>query len=97
MKSKQATRAQVAQAHHQKSLSTAVVAKTLLDLRDKNQLTTHQIKQDQKDALNTMIKVCNLSIHCINICAYELFQESIHGLTKEEQFDKAAQATVNNQ
>lgn len=28
-------------------------------------------------------------------CLYKILQEPVHGLTKEEQFDKAAQATVN--
>lgn len=57
------------------------------------------IKQDHKDALNALIKVYNDNTHYSNICLLllcKLSQEPIHDLTKEEQFDKAAQATVNN-
>ena len=43
----------------QQPSSPEVVAKILLDLHDKEQLTINQIKEDQKDALYTLIKVCN--------------------------------------
>lgn len=87
------------QATHQKQSSSEVIAKTLLDLCNNNQLTIHQVKQDQKDALNSLIKVCDntfcIKIYLLLLC--KILQQSIHGLTKEEQFDKAAQATVNRQ
>ena len=49
--------AQTNQKLKEKPPSPEVMGKALLDLCNKKQLTIQQIKQDQKDALNTLIKV----------------------------------------
>lgn len=49
---------QVNHKSEQQLSSTEFITKTLLDLCDKEQLTTDQIK-NEKDVLNKLIKVCN--------------------------------------
>ena len=46
------------QADHKLKQQPDIIAETLLDLYDKEQLTINQIK-GQKETLNALIKVCN--------------------------------------
>ena len=77
--------------------SPKAVVKLLLDLHDKEELTTNQIK-DQNEVLNTLIKVCVAIFTRISFASvlYKI-QGPVYGFTEEEQLDKAAQVMVGKQ
>ena len=66
---------------------------------DKEQLTIQKIKEDHKDTLNALIKVWNghtvTHTHRFTNMLHQI-QKPVHGLSEEEQIDKAAKVTVIN-